>query len=1111
MALQELEVGGTTDTQIIRVVEALYNLRPGYTYFSNFGSYVAENSIDELANALANNFAESTDAELAETVSVNLGITGELLELAKTYFEAQFAANPGARGKVILDTVDLLAGLEADETWGAVATSFNADVDTSLIYSQTAGNTEVTISDPDNPVVVPGNAFELTANVVDTLIGTSGNDTFTGDATTYADADQVTDVTTTDNDTYNLTVTTAAAPQSTNVENINVTMNSVSAIALDAASITNASNLTVTREDLTIGGTSVTGNKAVRVDNADSANITTITAGAATATLDVNSAGTDEAGLVIDADVATTDVTVDGAATINAAVATGTVAVDAVNNTTAAETVKATTINAAAAGTVTTHADLTGAITINAAAATVVTVNDAQGGANIVAGDAATADVTITVVDVDASGVSITTGTGSSVAAEKEISIVLDGTPLATDAATISAAGTIALDIDGTNAGNVDVLTLSGSNAAVTYNLAAPTTGTFSSLTKAGTESVTVAGDLSEFGGTTIDGVDVVTVNAIAGGAAALDMSSWTNVGNVNLAVDNANSALTVANGAKVTLTSATQTTGLDFDFSAASTSGDLTVVSGDVNGVANTAVGTATVNAFNAAAGATVVGDVTLEAFESNFTASATVLGARQNLVITGDENVTLGAVTADSVSASASTGIIDLTAAANVDTVTTGSGADVVVLNGSSKHTVATGSGNDDVTITDTSAETSVDAGEGNDTVNANDNDVVYVVNGGAGDDTLNVGFVAATGDLDAYFVGGSGTDTLAFTAAGANDVSGDEFSFSGIQKLDLTALNDTLTISDTQFAANNTLELVAAGSDDVFAVNGSVTTSAATIDASNLTIGTGSAVSSIQYTGSVAADTITGGVAAETFIQTLGADSMDGGATGVNTYQLSATGLTETGSTNAATGYVVNLGGSALSGTAVFAGISKYLGDSATSVAAGTVAYTYDDADSSTVNNSAVVDSVSNITSVTGSNLADYIVASASGSTITAGTGADYVVLGDSADTVVHAIVDVDTTAGAVTDTITGFTSGSDTISLGNAGSAANYLEAGAAVADLATLLTAAGTGLDGTVTYYVGQVTGGSTYLVTDVDGTGYSDVFELVGVALTGIAQADIVA
>ena len=157
----------TTDTQIIRVVEALYNLRPGYTYFSNLGSYVAENSIDELANALANNnFAESTDAELAETVSVNLGITGELLELAKTYFEGQFAANPGARGKVILDTVDLLAGLEADETWGAVATSFNADVATSLSYSQTAGNTEVTTSDPSNPVVVVVEGSTLPLNLV---------------------------------------------------------------------------------------------------------------------------------------------------------------------------------------------------------------------------------------------------------------------------------------------------------------------------------------------------------------------------------------------------------------------------------------------------------------------------------------------------------------------------------------------------------------------------------------------------------------------------------------------------------------------------------------------------------------------------------------------------------------------------------------------------------------------------------------------------------------------------------------------------------------------------------------------------------------------------------
>ena len=89
---------------------------------------------------------------------------------------------------------------------------------------------------------------------------------------------------------------------------------------------------------------------------------------------------------------------------------------------------------------------------------------------------------------------------------------------------------------------------------------------------------------------------------------------------------------------------------------------------------------------------------------------------------------------------------------------------------------------------------------------------------------------------------------------------------------------------------------------------------------------------------------------------------------------------------------------------------------------------------------------------------------------------------------------------------------FDTSADTFSFGlGAGDGTTYVEAGAAVADLATLLSDADTALDGTVVYYVGQVTGGDSYLVVDTDGNGYTDVIQLSGVALTGIEAADIVA
>ncbi len=65
----------------------------------------------------------------------------------------------------------------------------------------------------------------------------------------------------------------------------------------------------------------------------------------------------------------------------------------------------------------------------------------------------------------------------------------------------------------------------------------------------------------------------------------------------------------------------------------------------------------------------------------------------------------------------------------------------------------------------------------------------------------------------------------------------------------------------------------------------------------------------------------------------------------------------------------------------------------------------------------------------------------------------------------------------------------------------GTAGALIEAGGSVTDLATLLAAADLALDGTVKYYVGQVTDGDVYIVTDANGSGYTEVIQLVGPTL----------
>ena len=114
------------------------------------------------------------------------------------------------------------------------------------------------------------------------------------------------------------------------------------------------------------------------------------------------------------------------------------------------------------------------------------------------------------------------------------------------------------------------------------------------------------------------------------------------------------------------------------------------------------------------------------------------------------------------------------------------------------------------------------------------------------------------------------------------------------------------------------------------------------------------------------------------------------------------------------------------------------------------------------------------------------------------------------GAGADIFKFTTADVSSKAGAVTAIITDFASGTDKIQVLNAGAAssANFVKADAAVSSFTKLLMDADAALNGTVHYYVGQV-GTNSYLVTDIDGSGYTNVIQLNGVSLAGINPADI--
>jgi len=152
---------------------------------------------------------------------------------------------------------------------------------------------------------------------------------------------------------------------------------------------------------------------------------------------------------------------------------------------------------------------------------------------------------------------------------------------------------------------------------------------------------------------------------------------------------------------------------------------------------------------------------------------------------------------------------------------------------------------------------------------------------------------------------------------------------------------------------------------------------------------------------------------------------------------------------------------------------------------------------------------------------------LTGSGKGDTIVGGAGIDTIVSGGSAaitggtadtlrgnggaDTFVFSTGDNATAHGNVTATIQDFQVGIDKIQLTVSGpSGAATFQKGGIAADLATLLTSADNALDGTVRVYVGQV-GADSIVVSDLNGTGYTEVIRLTGVSVSDITLADFFA
>jgi Ca2+-binding RTX toxin-like protein len=907
---------------------------------------------------------------------------------AKISAETALAALVAQTNAVILATTATTTAQTAQATAEASLAAKTTEYDALITSNAALVASNAVLQASYDALVAPATANTFSTLTTDALVGRAGNDSFTAASGTVQAYESVIDNSSTDADT--LTVVSALAIPATftitNIETVNITQNNLGAIAVNTDLFSGVSTLTVTRGDVVVGGVTLTGDKTVNVQNVNGINVGIVIAGAGTTALTVVQAT--GAGINVDGNTVTGAVAMTGAGRLDVGSATTTVALAAMGN--AVQDAKALTINADSAVTsVTTAAGFTGPITINAASARTVDVDNATGGLTLnatVGAETAVSGVGIVVGNVDASGATIITGSYASTAAGL---IQIEGTVATTDVATISAAGNVNLttNADGAGTHQVETVNLSGNGTAVTYAI----TGVTTVLAGSGSQTVNVSGNEASFSGTTVSGMG--TIYLTAGAAGAVDASLWTS-NKIDLSFDNnkaANAAnnITVADGAIIEVT--LDQTSMDIDYVTGAT-GNLTIVAGDDNGT-SADIGTITFGALldAASANATDTGTVTIEANIANVTATATTLNAGQALVVTGDENVNLGIVTAASLTANASSGIITATSTTSATTMITGSGADQLTTNsGVTVHNMTSGSGNDTFTITATAATSSFDGGAGLDTFTITSNAALVAV-GGDGADSFDTGSV-----IDAVIVGGAGLDD--FTIDATRDLSLQaNFNISDVETFDISAGN--LTMSAAQFANNNTVALIS--TNDTFTVN-AVATTGSTIDASNLTFGSGAAGSTVILNGNIGSDTITGGVAAEKFTQTAGADTISGGSTGVDQITLIAAAVDVDGSASgqATSGAIINMGTTAISAATVTGDTGLFISKNLTEIAAGKASYLFA-ADATT--NISDVDSIDGIENIIGTAAIDFIVGSSGANVINTGGGGDTVIAGDGGDTI------------------------------------------------------------------------------------------------------------
>jgi VCBS repeat-containing protein len=304
--------------------------------------------------------------------------------------------------------------------------------------------------------------------------------------------------------------------------------------------------------------------------------------------------------------------------------------------------------------------------------------------------------------------------------------------------------------------------------------------------------------------------------------------------------------------------------------------------------------------NAITLAAVATGTTSIITGSQGDTITSLANATGAVTVATNGGNDTITTGAMAAgssaninagegnDTISAVAivTTAATTLIGGAGNDTVTGGSGANVIqgdagtdsLTGGAAADTITGGAGND--TLVGNAGANSLDGGEDNDSIAGGANADTIV--GGTGNDTITGGGGADSistnegndritlADLTSTVNGGSDTDVIVLTA-GTNVADNDLVRLSGVEQIDLSVGQSTLTMGANANASTLSTVTFGGANDSINASNAAYTL--------NLSVDVGNGTNSVV--GGAGADTITLGTGADSVDTGAGDDRVVGGA--------------------------------------------------------------------------------------------------------------------------------------------------------------------------------------------------------------------------------------